>query len=201
MTDARPTLRSLLALPDTPAGLSKSALVLIDCQQTYREGIMQLEGVEPALKECAALLKRARDAGAPVIHIQHDAGAGTPYDTKAPIGAIADVVAPAAGEKVITKAYPSSFEQTDLDQELKRLGVTDLVLAGFMTHVCVNSTARAAFNHGYRATVVGNATATRALANPASGGTLSAQELHNGALTALSDIFAIVVPSEDKIPS
>jgi nicotinamidase-related amidase len=201
MTDARPTLRSLLALPDTPASLSKSALVLIDCQQTYREGIMELEGVEPALKECATLLKRARDAGAPVIHIQHDAGAGTPYDTKAPIGAIADIVAPAAGEKVITKAYPSSFEGTDLDAELKRLGVTDLVLAGFMTHVCVNSTARAAFNHGYRATVVGNATATRALANPASGVTLTAQELHNGALTALSDIFAIVVPSEDKVPS
>lgn len=200
MTDARPTLRSLLALPDTPAPLAKSALILIDCQNTYREGIMQLEGVEPALQQCAALLKRARDAGAPVIHIQHDAGPGTPYDTKAPIGTIADVVAPVAGEKVITKAFPSSFEQTDLDAELKRLGVSDLVLAGFMTHVCVNSTARAAFNHGYRATVVGNATATRALANPV-GGALSAAELHNGALTALSDIFAIVVPSEDKVPA
>jgi nicotinamidase-related amidase len=200
MTDARPTLRSLLALPDTPAPLSKSALVLIDCQQTYREGIMQLEGVEPALQECAKLLKRARDAGAPVIHIQHDAGPGTPYDTKAPIGQIADVVAPVSGETVITKAYPSSFQGTDLDAELKRLGVTDLVLAGFMTHVCVNSTARAAFNHGYRATVVGNATATRALSNP-NGGVLSAEALHNGALTALTDIFAIVVPSGEKVPT
>ena len=198
-TDARPTLRSLLALADTPAPLSKSALVLIDCQNTYREGIMQLEGVEPALKECAKLLKRARDAGAPVIHIQHDAGPGSPYDVAAPIGTIADVVAPAAGEKVITKAFPSSFEQTDLDAELKRLGVSDLVIAGFMTHVCVNSTARAAFNHGYRTTVVGNATATRALPNPL-GGTLPAEAVHNGALAALADIFAIVVPSEDKVP-
>ncbi|HML43740.1 MAG TPA: cysteine hydrolase family protein [Hyphomicrobium zavarzinii] len=200
MTDTRPTLRSLLALPDTPAPLSQSALVLIDCQNTYREGIMQLEGVEPALVQCAKLLKRARDSGAPVIHIQHDAGPGSPYDVRAHIGSIADVVAPAAGEKVITKAFPSSFEQTDLDAELKRLGVTDLVLAGFMTHVCVNSTARAAFNHGYRTTVVGNATATRSLKNPV-GGDLSAEELHNGALTALSDIFAIVVPSEDKVPA
>lgn len=200
MTDTRPTLRSLLALPDTPAPLSQSALVLIDCQNTYREGIMQLEGVEPAPAQCAKLLKRARDSGAPVIHIQHDAGPGSPYDVRAHIGSIADVVAPAAGEKVITKAFPSSFEQTDLDAELKRLGVTDLVLAGFMTHVCVNSTARAAFNHGYRTTVVGNATATRSLKNPV-GGDLSAEELHNGALTALSDIFAIVVPSEDKVPA
>lgn len=200
MTEARPTLRSLLALPDTPASLAKSALVLIDCQNTYREGIMQLEGVEPALKECAKLLQRARDAGVTIIHIQHDAGPGSPYDVRAPIGAIADVVAPATGEPVIVKAYPSSFEQTNLDAELKKRGITDLVLAGFMTHVCVNSTARAAFNHGYRATVVGNATATRALPNP-DGGTVPAQTMHTGALAALADIFAIVVPSQDKIPT
>jgi nicotinamidase-related amidase len=201
MTDARPTLRSLLALPDTPASLAKSALVLIDCQNTYRDGIMQLEGVEPALLQCAKLLARAREAGAPIIHIQHDAGPGSPYDVTAPIGTISDVVAPMAGETVITKTFPSSFEQTNLDAELKRLGVTDLVLAGFMTHVCVNSTARAAFNHGYRATVVGNATATRALPNPAGGGALSAEAVHNGALAALADIFAIVVASEDRVPA
>lgn len=198
MTEARPTLRSLLSLPDKPAPLSKSALILIDCQNTYREGIMQLEGVEPALKECAALLQRAREAGAPVIHIQHDAGPGSPYDVRAPIGTIADVVAPLPGETIITKAYPSSFEQTGLDAELKKRSVTDLVLAGFMTHVCVNSTARAAFNHGYRPTVVASATATRALPNPL-GGTLPAEAVHNGALTALADIFAIVVPSGSAI--
>ena len=199
MTEARPTLRSLLALPDTPAPFSKSALILIDCQNTYREGIMQLEGVEPALKECATLLTRARAAGAPVIHIRHDAGPGSPYDVRARIGAIADIVAPAAGETVITKTYPSSFEQTNLGAELKKHGVTDLVLAGFMTHVCVNSTARAAFNHGYRPTVVGNATATRALPNPL-GGTVPAAVVHSGALTELADMFAIVVPSESAVP-
>jgi nicotinamidase-related amidase len=197
---ASPTLRSLLQMPTEPAPLSKSALILIDCQNTYREGVMQLEGVEPALKECATLLDRARKAGAPVIHIQHDAGPGSPYDVRARIGQIADPVAPAAGEKVITKAYPSSFEQTDLDAELKKLGVTDLVIAGFMTHVCVNSTTRAAFNHGYRPTVVASATATRSLPNPL-GGELPAKAVHDGALTALSDIFAIVVPDQSKVPA
>lgn len=199
MTEPRPTLRSLLTLPDTPASLAKSALILIDCQNTYREGIMQLEGVEPALEECARLLKRAREAGTPVIHIQHDAGPGSPYDTTARIGAIADVVAPAAGEKVITKAYPSSFEKTDLDAELKRLGVTDLVLAGFMTHVCVNSTARAAFNHGYRPTVVAAGTATRSIPDPR-GGDVPAAALHAAALASLADLFAIVVPDSNEVP-
>ena len=200
MTDARPTLRSLLALPDTPASLAKSALVLIDCQNTYREGIMQLEGVEPALDECAKLLKRARDARRAGHPYPARCRTGLALRRRAPIGAIADVVAPAAGETVIVKAYPSSFEQTSLDAELKKRGVTDLVIAGFMTHVCVNSTARAAFNHGYRATVVGNATATRALPNP-DGGVVPAAAMHTGALAALADIFAIVVPSQDKIPA
>jgi len=194
-----PTLRSLLALSTEPAPLSKSALVLIDCQNTYREGVMQLEGVEPALQECARLLERAREAGTPVIHIQHDAGAGSPYDVNAPIGQIADTVAPRAGEKVIVKSLPSSFEGTDLDAELKRLGVTDLVLAGFMTHVCVNSTARAAFNHGYRPTVVAAGTATRSIPDPR-GGDVPAAVLHAAALASLADIFAIVVPDSSQVP-
>jgi hypothetical protein len=82
---ASPTLRELTGMNPNPSPISMSALVLIDCQQTYREGIMQLVGVEPALKEAASLLKRFRAAGRPVIHIMHDAGPGTPYDVSAPI--------------------------------------------------------------------------------------------------------------------
>ena len=192
------TLRELTGMGHTPTTVGKSALILIDCQNTYREGVMQLEGVEPALVECQKLLERFRQAGRPVIHIQHDAGVGTPYDVKAPIGAIADVVQPRAGEPVVVKNYPSSFEKTNLDDILKGLGVEDLTIAGFMTHVCVNSTARAAFNHGYKATVVGSATATRSLPNPI-GGVVSAQELHDASLTALHDMFAVVVPNGDDV--
>ena len=66
---ASPTLRELTGMNPNPSPISESALVLIDCQQTYREGIMQLVGVEPALKEAASSLKRFRAAGRPVIHI------------------------------------------------------------------------------------------------------------------------------------
>lgn len=192
------TLRELTGLGHTPTLVSKSALILIDCQNTYREGVMQLHGVEPALVECQALLNRYRDAGRPVIHVQHDAGPGTPYDVRADIGAIADVVAPHAGEQIIIKAYPSAFERTDLDRMLKDHGVEELTLAGFMTHVCVNSTARAAFNHGYRPTVVASATATRALPSP-TGGVIEANALHTASLAALHDIFAVVVPRQGGI--
>ena len=197
---ASKTLRELTGMGHTPTTIGQSALVLIDCQNTYREGVMQLEGVEPALAQCQTLLKRFRDAGRPVIHIQHDAGVGSPYDVTAPIGAIADVVAPRDGEPVVVKAYPSSFEKTNLHDLLQGYGVTDLTIAGFMTHVCVNSTARAAFNHGYKPTVVAAATATRSLANPTgAGGEVSAKTLHDSSLTALSDIFAVVVPNADDV--
>lgn len=195
---ASKTLRELTGMGHTPTTIGNSALILIDCQNTYREGVMQLDGVEPALVQCQTLLKRFRDAGRPVVHIQHDAGKGSPYDVTDRIGAIADIVQPKDGEPVIVKAYPSSFEKTGLHDLLQGLGVTDLTIAGFMTHVCVNSTARAAFNHGYRPTVVAGATATRSLESP-TGGVVPASTLHDASLTALHDIFAVVVPDEKSV--
>ncbi|MGQ0674039.1 MAG: cysteine hydrolase family protein [Hyphomicrobium sp.] len=192
------TIREIAGLNNTPAAVSQSALVLIDCQNTYRQGIMQLDGVEPALEQCRILLDRFRAAGRPVIHIQHDAGPGSPYDVRAPIGAIADIVAPAGDEQTVVKAYPSSFERTGLDMMLKQLGVSDIVLAGFMTHVCVNSTARAAFNLGYRPTVVASAAATRTLPLPG-GSDVPAKALHDASLAALNDMFAVVVPDQSYV--
>jgi hypothetical protein len=115
---------------------------------------MELDGVDAALDHAAELLERGRSAGIPIIHIQHDAGAGSPYDVRSEIGAIVDRVAPRQGEAVIVKTFPNSFVQTDLDERLKAGPAHNLLLAGFMTHMCVNSTARGAFNLGYATTVV-----------------------------------------------
>lgn len=68
------TLRTLSGLPSAPAGLAQSTLIMIDCQNTYVRGVMALEGVEAALDQAAELLDRARSAGIPIMHIQHDAG-------------------------------------------------------------------------------------------------------------------------------
>jgi nicotinamidase-related amidase len=195
----RPTLRELSSLPASPAALADSALVLIDCQNTYTRGVMELDGVAAALDEAAALLDRARSAGIPVIHIQHNGGAGSPYDIDDDIGAIVPAVAPREGEAVVVKQYPNSFVATDLDDRLKALGATNLVLAGFMTHMCVNSTARGAFNLGYAPTVVAAATATRALPD-AGGNPVQASAMQAASLAALADLFAVVVPRGSAIP-
>ncbi|MGX5774401.1 cysteine hydrolase family protein [Methylorubrum zatmanii] len=192
------TLRSLSGLPPEPAALTGSALVMIDLQNTYREGVMRLEGVEPAIREAKALLERARAAGIPVFHVRHDAGPGSPYDVTAPIGQISDEVAPRAGEPIITKGYPSSFVGTDLQAQLETAGVKDVILAGFMTHMCVNSTARSAFNLGFRPTVVASATATRALPGP-DGTIVPAAALQAASLAALGDLFAVVAPDAAAI--
>ena len=193
------TLRALSELPLTPAPLSESTLVLIDCQNTYTQGVMELEGVQAALDEAAALLDRARSAGIPIIHVQHSDGPGSLYDIEGESGAIVTRVAPRDGEAVVTKQYPNSFVETDFDDKLKAVSAGNLVIAGFMTHMCVNSTARGAFNAGYAPTVVAAATATRSL--PGVGGEpVTAANLQSASLAALSDLFAVVVPDGSTIP-
>jgi len=196
----RPTLRELASLPSRPSALAESTLVLIDCQHTYTQGVMELDGVAAALDQAAALLERARSAGIPIIHIQHSDGPGSLYDIEGESGAIVAQVAPREGEPVVVKQYPNSFVQTDLDERLKALGASNLVLAGFMTHMCVNSTARGAFNLGYAPTVVAAATATRSLPD-VYGEPLPANVIQDASLAAMSDLFAIVVADEAELPN
>lgn len=194
-----PTIREIAGLPDAPATFSQSALIMIDCQNTYRDGIMQLEGVEDALGHGRKLLDRARKANIPIFHIQHDAGVGSPYDITATNGQIADVVAPLDTEPVIVKNYPDSFSSTDLDEQLKYAGCKNLILAGFMSHMCVSSTARGGFDRGYAVSVVENTTATRALPD-GHGGVIAASEVHRASLRGLADLVAIIVDDADAIP-
>ena len=194
-----PTIREIAGLPEVPAKLSESALIMIDCQNTYRDGVMQLEGVEQALENASQLLQRARQASIPIFHIQHDAGVGSPYDLTATNGQIADVVAPSDGEQVIVKNYPDSFSSTELDAQLKATGCQNLILAGFMSHMCVSSTARGGFDRGYTVSVVENTTATRELPD-GHGGTIPAAEVQRASLRGLADLVAIIVDDAAEIP-
>ncbi|MFD8142971.1 cysteine hydrolase family protein [Streptomyces sp. NPDC059708] len=202
-TTASATLRVLSGLDNEPPRLADSVLVLIDFQNTYRTGVMALEGAEEAVAAGARLLERARAAGTPVVHVVHDGGEGSPYDVREHIGALSDEVAPAEGEPVVVKNFPNAFHATELEKTLEGLGFgagsgKDLVLAGFMTHMCVTFTAQQAFNLGYRPTVVAEATATRALTAP-DGTVLPAAVLQAAALTTITDMFGVVVPTADAL--
>jgi nicotinamidase-related amidase len=198
MATASKSLREIAGLGNQPATLKSAALVMVDCQNTYRSGIMQLANVEPAIREAQKLLQLARHLKVPVIHIQHDAGVGSPYDISNDLGAISPEVAPSPGEDVIVKHFPNSFVQTTLEAKLKSLRVEEIVLAGFMTHMCINSTARGAFNLGFKPTVVASACATRSLTG-VNGNVIDAETMHASALAALRDLFAVVVADVEAL--
>jgi len=191
------SLLQLAGAPLDPSPLDQAALVLIDCQREYTEGKLPLVGVAAAIDEAARLLDLARRNKMPIFHIvHHGKPGGALFPPDGPTGQIVSVLSPRDDETVIPKSLPNSFAKTTLDAALKTAGRPQLILGGFMTHMCVSATAKAAVDLGYRTTVVAGATATRDLPDPL-GGQMPAEQVHRGALVALADRFAIVVPGVD----
>jgi nicotinamidase-related amidase len=114
---------------------------MIDCQNTYTRGVMELDGVQAALDQAEELLSNARSAGIPIFHVMHDAGPGTPYDVNDEIGQVVSRVAPREGEPVLVENYPNSFTETCLHELPQAAPGRPLVLAGFMTHMCRGTSA------------------------------------------------------------
>lgn len=199
MTEAF-TLAQRAGRSTEPSRLGESVLVMVDCQNTYTTGAMTLSGIEAAMAEAARVLEKARATGTPIIHVMHDSGPGSAYDIRAEIGQIHTSVAPREDEATVVKRLPNAFAGTDLQARLEAIGRKNLILAGFMTHMCINSTARGGFSLGYRSTVVGDATATRDLPTR-DGGVIPAAQLHEASLAALGDLFAVVVNRADDLPA
>ncbi|MFD0038429.1 isochorismatase family protein [Streptomyces anulatus] len=192
---SRTTLRELNGFDATPAALAGSTLILVDYQNTYTRGVMELDGWQDSLDAAARLLARAREAGTKVVHVVNDGGEGTPYDIRAEIGRIHPAVAPADGETVVVKKAPDSFHGTDLGEHVPEGG--DVIIAGWMTHMCVAFTAQGAFLRGNRPTVVADACATRSL--PVAGTDLDARQVHHGALATIGDLYGVVVPTQESL--
>ncbi|MBA1145871.1 cysteine hydrolase [Ectothiorhodospiraceae bacterium WFHF3C12] len=169
------------------------ALVLIDIQNDYfTGGAMELVGMEQAAERAATLLNDFRASGEPLFHIQHfsvrpGAGFFLPDTEGVEINA---VVKPRDGEPVVRKHFPNAFRETTLLEDLKASGADELILCGAMSHMCVDSTTRAAFDLGFRPTVVSDACATRDLAF--NGETVPAASVHAAFMAALAVPFAAV---------
>jgi nicotinamidase-related amidase len=185
------TLLELAGVPAKPHALSQSGVVMIDAQIEYVTGHLPLAGIEPALDQGSRLLTAARELSRPIVHVQHKGRPGGLFDPETDNFRIADAVVPHSGEPIVEKGLPNAFAGTDLDAVLKDLGVSTLVVAGFMTHMCVSSTVRAALDLGYGCTVLAPACATRDLPD-GKGGVVKAETLHDAELAALADRFAMI---------
>lgn len=178
------------------ASLAESVLVLIDAQNEYVSGKLPLKGIGAAIAEASRLIALGRAAGTPVIHVVHHAAPDRPAFALGSHGArIVPELTPLPSEEVIEKALPNAFAGTRLAESLERYeaaGRKSLILAGFMTHNCVSSTARAALDLGILATIVANATATRDLPD-VRGGVIAAEIVQAAALAELADRSAVIV--------
>ncbi|MDK4726541.1 cysteine hydrolase family protein [Rhizobium phaseoli] len=197
------TLLQHAGVTPKPIELAKSVLVIIDAQNEYLDGKLPLPGIGPAIVEIGRLLDAGRENGVPVFHVVHHAPpTGSLFAAGSRAAEIIPALAPVDGERVIAKTLPNAFAGTTLAAALTDLaegsGRTDIILVGFMTHMCVSATARAALDLGIRAIVVASAAATRALPDPL-GGVISADLVHRTALAELADRFATVVPDAGSV--
>ncbi|MFD3479690.1 cysteine hydrolase family protein [Streptomyces sp. NPDC058695] len=188
------TLRQLNKLDETPAKLSDATLILVDYQNTYTQGVMELGGWHSAVNNAEALLKRAREAGTPVIHIV-DKG----YDLKSTAGQIIPALKPAKGEPVVEKTVPNGFYRTDLAEQVKKAGHKNVIIAGFMTNMCTLFTTQGAFLNGNNPTVVGDASATRPLPLKGNPNGIPAKQVHEAALATVQDLYGVVVPKQSSL--
>jgi nicotinamidase-related amidase len=191
ITTPSPTLLQLAGADLSFPKLGAASLVLIDLQNEYLTGPLALPGADAATANAARLLAAARNVGAAIFHIAHRGRPGGLFDRAATRGDIVPALAPLPDEPVIEKELPNAFAGTDLKARLDAAGHKNIVLAGFMTHMCVNSTARAALDLGFRTTIDATACATRDLPD-GRGGVIPAAMVHDVALVELSDRFALI---------
>jgi nicotinamidase-related amidase len=178
-------------MPDT-------ALLVIDIQNDYFPGgAMELEGAEAAGASAAEAIRRFRQRKLPVLHVRHlSVRPGATFFVPGTRGAeIHPLAQPLAGEAVVEKNFPNSFRATALEKLLNDAGIRNLVVAGMMTHMCVDASVRQAADLGYKVTLIGDACATRA--QSFEGESVPARHVHAAFLAALNGFYAKVIHSHD----
>lgn len=175
-------------------------LVIVDIQNDYFPGgAYPLVGSVPAAERAAGVLAAFREAGDPVVHIQHvwdapDASFMRPGTAGVEIHPL---VAPAGDEPVLRKTEPNSFIGTALDATLEALAPDQLVVIGMMSSMCVDSTVRAAAERGYDVTVVHDACAAPDL--DFGDTTVPGATVHASFMAALDGNFATLVSADEFV--
>jgi nicotinamidase-related amidase len=118
------------------------ALLIIDVQVEFIEGDPAVHDAANMLKRIQSLIAKARTANVPILYVEH-------VEDPEEFGPIHPQIAPQEGDIVIQKLTPNSFYQTPLQQELERKNIKKLILAGFQTEYCIDTTCRHAWSLGY----------------------------------------------------
>lgn len=170
----------------------KKALLIIDVQNDYfANGKYQLYKPEIALNTIKNLLNNFRRQNFPVIYIRHESIQGTFFNPNTDGVQIHNDIKPLDTETVIVKHYPNSFYETNLQNKLVENKVTELVVCGMMTHMCIDTTVRAAKDYGYEITLISDGCATKDL--EWNGVTLPASLIQSTYMASLNEKFANII--------
>ncbi|RQN09185.1 cysteine hydrolase [Clostridium butyricum] len=173
----------------------REVLILIDIQNMYFcEGDYKLYEPERAGKKAAEVLKKFRMENKPVIHVKHNFKVDSMENGEYLLD-FNECVKPKKKEIIVSKNYPSAFLKTDLKKQLDKLKVDKLVIVGMMTHMCIDTTVRAAQNYGYKVTVIHDACTTKDL--KWNGQTIDAQTVHDSIMASLQGTFGEVISCEE----
>jgi nicotinamidase-related amidase len=176
------------------------ALVIVDIQRDYFPGgRMELVGAEAAAGQARELLSAFRESREPVFHVQHVfESEDAPFFTPGSEGAqIHPDVAPDEDEPLIVKHHPNAFLDTPLADQLHLAGVDEVVICGMMTSMCVDASARAAADLGFRTSIAADACAAPDLRSGAE--VIPGATVHKAFLAALGSLIADVRDTDEII--
>lgn len=177
----------------------KRALIVIDVQNDYFAGRHTITHPQDSFDGILAAMDAANAHGIPIILVQHTAlnPGMTDFLRDTPGWAFPDQVASRPHDAVIEKNLPGSFTGTGLEAWLREHAIDTVVIAGYMTQMCCDTTSRQAFHLGFQVEFLANATGAHAFSNAA--GSVTAEELHRAALVTQAMRFARVMTVEEWI--
>lgn len=168
------------------------ALLIIDVQVAMFDKSDPVNQGERLLHNIQKLITKAREAGHLIVYVQHSEGAGSPLERGTPGWELHPSIEPITGDFLIEKETPDSFHETNLHLILQENGVTELILTGMQTEVCVDTTCRRAYSLGYKVNLVRDAHSTW------NSSTLQADQIIEHHNTVLR-MFANVVDTENML--
>ncbi|WP_264211146.1 cysteine hydrolase family protein [Leisingera thetidis] len=177
--------------------MTKSALILIDIQNDYFPGgKYELHGIEASAANARRLLDHARSLGDLIVHVRHEnESSDAPFFAAGTPGAeFHATLQPATDEPVVLKHRINAFLGTGLKQLLDENGITEITIAGDMSHMCIDAATRAAADYGYTVTVAEDACSARDL--EFNGDVIPAVQVHKAFMAALAFGYAAVVGTD-----
>ena len=175
----------------------KKALLVIDVQNEYFTGKLPVTHPPGSLANILKAMDAATASGTQVIVVQHTVTApDRPVFRKGSAEwALHPEVANRACDLLVEKSLPGSFTGTNLEAWLREKGVETVVICGYMTQMCCDTTARQAFHLGFGVEFLADATGTLAIANNA--GAVSVEELHRAILVTQAMLFSKVLTTAE----